>query len=1004
MMSLWSAFCNRVVCQPVIPVQPALSTVRSSASLLGQMKWEPAVNSPFDHHHRRPGQRAMHRTLASLVLVACLAIAFSYLELYDDARSILFRKYHHRHHKHRPHNADEIIGHCEQLKVAMDLPHDDFWKRSVSDRYEQGTPPVLIKNGKIWTGRKNGTQILHGDILLDKGLIKDVGDFNVALLEEIFGGHLQVVDVQGAWVTPGIVDIHSHIGDAPVPLMKGAIDAVTSSNIAAPWLRSLDGLNTHDESYPLSIAGGVTTALVLPGSEAAIGGQAYVIKLRETSERSPSAMLLEPPYHINTSFPNPNLKPRWRHMKHACGENPSQEFKGTRMDTIWAFREAYNTAKEVKERQDEFCGKVLSKKVDWRRVGEFPDPLKWEALVDVLRGRVKLHIHCYEEVDMDAMVRLSNEFKFPIAAFHHASEAYLVPDLLKKAYGKTPAVALFATAAGYKREAYRASEFAPKLLAKNGIAVSMKSDHPLMDSRHLLYEAQQAFYYGLPWNLAIASVTSTSAETMGLGHRIGYIKEGYDADVVVWDSHPLALGATPAQVFIDGVPQLYNPQVAKKPANYQRLPRLPKFDEEAEKAVQYDGLPPLEPKKATAETIVFTNVRQAMQRSRKGITSLFSTENGTVEGTVIVEKGKIVCAGAVDSCSRHLNGIEVQTVDLEGGSITPGFVSYGSRLGLQHVDAEDSTNDGTILDALQNGLPNVMGGDTAIVRAADGLVYASRDAYIAYRAGVTSAVVAPKSDGFFGGLGVHFSTGASSRVESGALLQEITALHISVLRNNVLGHKPGKPSVSTQIATLRRLLSGKVDGALGHFFQQVREGSLPLVIEAHNADIIATLITIKQQTEVETGVSIRMTITGASEAHLLAKELANARVGVILSPSRPFPMTWEQRRIMPGPPITKETALTVLKNEGVLVGLGCSGRWDARNLPFDITWAAIDASGHLTRDEAFAIGSSNIETLLGVERDPDTVDLVATKGGDLLDFHSKVVAIVSPIGKGVYLV
>lgn len=75
------------------------------------------------------------------------------------------------------------------------------------------------------------------------------------------------------------------------------------------------------------------------------------------------------------------------------------------------------------------------------------------------------------------------------------------------------------------------------------------------------------------------------------------------------------------------------------------------------------------------------------------------------------------------------------------------------------------------------------------------------------------------------------------------------------------------------------------------------QGSLPLVIEAHNADIIATLITVKQQTEIESGHSIRMTITGASEAHLLAKELANARVGIILSPSRPFPLTWEQRRM-----------------------------------------------------------------------------------------------------------
>lgn len=230
------------------------------------MKWEAAANSPFDYHHPRP-QRAMRRTLPSLILVACLAIAFSYLELYDGARDILLRKHQH----HRPDNADNIIARCRQLKITMDSSQDEFWKRSVSDRFEPGTSPVLIKNGRIWTGHKNGTQIVHGDILLDKGLIKKVGDLDVAILEETLGQRLQVVDAQGAWVTPGIVDIHSHIADAPIPLMKGAMDAASLESITAPWLRSLDGLNTHDESYPLSIAGGVTTALVLPGSEAAIG-------------------------------------------------------------------------------------------------------------------------------------------------------------------------------------------------------------------------------------------------------------------------------------------------------------------------------------------------------------------------------------------------------------------------------------------------------------------------------------------------------------------------------------------------------------------------------------------------------------------------------------------------------------------------------------------------------------------------------------------------------------
>ncbi|KAG5715390.1 hypothetical protein E4T56_gene18308, partial [Termitomyces sp. T112] len=107
--------------------------------------------------------------------------------------------------------------------------------------------------------------------------------------------------------------------------------------------------------------------------------------------------------------------------------------------------------------------------------------------------------------------------------------AYLVPNLIKKAYGLTPAVAMFATNARYKREAYRGSEFAPRILADNGIKVVMKSDHPVLNSRHLVFEAQQAHYYGLLDNLALASVTSTPATVIGLDHRIGFIKQGYDA-------------------------------------------------------------------------------------------------------------------------------------------------------------------------------------------------------------------------------------------------------------------------------------------------------------------------------------------------------------------------------------------------------------------------------------------------------------------------------------------
>lgn len=274
-----------------------------------------------------------------------------------------------------------------------------------------------------------------------------------------------------------LVDLHSHLGVYSAPALSGASDGNSRHGITQPWLRSLDGLNTHDDAYALSISGGVTTANVLPGSANAIGGQAFTIKLRKTKERSASSLLLEPPLGINGSVQEEAKGVRWRQMKHACGENPSRVYGNTRMDNIWSFRLAYDTARTIRDSQDAYCSSALAG--DWSSIQgqKFPESLQWEALVDVLRGRVKVHTHCYEAVDLDGVVRLTNEFKFPIAAFHHAHETYLVPDLLKKAYGHPPAIAMFATNARYKRESYRGSEFAAKILNENGLDVVMKVGH-----------------------------------------------------------------------------------------------------------------------------------------------------------------------------------------------------------------------------------------------------------------------------------------------------------------------------------------------------------------------------------------------------------------------------------------------------------------------------------------------------------------------------------------------
>ncbi|KAH8825118.1 carbohydrate esterase family 9 protein [Flagelloscypha sp. PMI_526] len=808
---------------------------------------------------------------------------------------------------HRPLHADRNLARCSSLKDVA-APPPDFHARTKSDRFVAGTPPTWIKNARIWTGNDNGTEVLHGDIFIDQGLVKEIGNVEAQ--------SIRALDAEGSWVTPGISQ-SAGVG-------------------AAPGLEGADDVNSL---------------------------KAFPIKLRHTEERTPGSMLVEPAIQVQYNGSASGGFVPWR-------ENPT-----IGMDTIWHFRESYNEARKLVQSQDDYCAKAEANQ--WADLGDFPEDLQWEALADVIRGRVKVNIHCYEAVDIDDLVRLSNEFKFPIAAFHHAHETYLVPETLKKAWGiaypfcavlaanprslgPTPGAALFATLGRYKKEAYRGSEFAPRILASHGIDVSMKSDHSVLDSRFLIYEAQQAHFYGLPENLALASVITTSARRAGLDHRLGYIREGWDADLIIWDSHPLNLAATPKQVFIDGIAQL------DAPLWLQELLPVPNFDKEAEEAVKWDGLPPLKPK-ATEGDVIFLNVA-----------TIFSREAGEIRSQVLPS------SQGVAQNARPMWPDSPRLLIFQGGSIFPGLTTFGSPLGVSEIDQEDSTNDGIVYDPFSSGR---FAGDNTLFRAFDGLSYGGRDELLAYvYGGVTTAVSAPRSYGFFSGLGVAFSLGADHKLEKGAVVQDITAVHITV--SHLFG---SKPSVSTQIGVLRKLLLEDQE-----WFGKVANGTIPLVVAAASRDIIASLLSLKKEIENAKGSILKLTIAGGSEAHLLAKELGEAGVGVIIDPPKPFPTYWEDRRILAGPPLTEDTVVTKLRKHNVTVALGITESWQARNLRFELGYAALQAGGSLSVEQALSLATTNVEKLLGVDVEANNSDLVAMSGGSLLDFTASVAAILSP--------
>ena len=188
----------------------------------------------------------------------------------------------------------------------------------------------------------------------------------------------------------------------------------------------------------------------------------------------------------------------------------------------------------------------------------------------------------------------------------------------------------------------------------------------------------------------------------------------------------MALGATPKQVFIDGIPQLHSAHVVNKPQSFQRSPRVPNFDKEAADAVKYEGLPPLYPRKATSD-VLFTNVKAVYIPASGDIQQVFHAQHDSL-GVVFVRNGVVVCSGLRSSCLTSAISADAEVIDLRGGSISPGLVTFGSPLGLEEINQESSTNDGVVRDPLVKALPNILGGDGAMVRAADGLQYGTRDA------------------------------------------------------------------------------------------------------------------------------------------------------------------------------------------------------------------------------------------------------------------------------------
>jgi len=385
-----------------------------------------------------------------------------------------------------------------------------------------GHHDVVIKNATVMTVTHGN--IKNGAVYIKDGKIAAVGE-NVNA-----PASATVIDAGGKYLTPGIVDSHSHIA------LDDDVNEATSP--ITPQMMMKDAFNYQDKAIYRALAGGVTTSLLLHGSANMIGGQAVVIKHKYGASRD--EML----------FPNAPQS-----IKFASGENPKRVYGGreqmpsTRMGNFAVQREALVQAQDYMREWDNYNEKVKRGDKDAKDASPPKHDLKLEALADVLRGKLMVQIHIYRADEMLTEIAMAKEFGYKIRAFHHALEAYKVADQLA---ASNIAIATFSDWWGYKQEAWDAIPWNAVMSMRKGVRVAIKSDSEDY-TRRLNQEAAKTIRYGgATEEEALKMITLNPAWIVGVDDRVGSIDVGKDADLVIWDGYPLSSYGVPEKVLIDG--------------------------------------------------------------------------------------------------------------------------------------------------------------------------------------------------------------------------------------------------------------------------------------------------------------------------------------------------------------------------------------------------------------------------------------------------------------------
>ena len=708
---------------------------------------------------------------------------------------------------------------------------------------------VALKAGRIHPVA--GEPIDHGVLVVRGGKVVAVGKEGEVPIPE----GAEVRELPDAVIIPGLVDSHSHIGIYPRPHVPANSDGNEMSGPVQPGLRALDAIWPDDPGIRMAVAGGVTTANIMPGSGNAIGGQTVYVKLRggriEDMRVSDGGVL--------------------GGLKMANGENPKGygrrgQAPFTRMKIAALQREQFVKAREYQRKWQSYRDSVAQGK----KAAEPETDLTLEPLVEVLERKRTVHFHCHRADDILTAVRLSEEFGFELV-LQHCTEGYRVADELARK--KIPASLTLVDSPGGKAEVMGLLEENAAILDRAGVKVAVNTDDFITESRFLLRTGSIAVRGGMPEAAALRALTLHPAQMLHLDRRVGTLEPGKDADFVVLSGAPFSVYTQVLETWIDGV-RVFD-RSNKRDWSYQAggfaladLTRLP------------DAPKPAKPLPAAKAPAAPANGPAPGKRFAVRAGRIHTAAGKPIlDGVVLVEDGKIAAVGRAGEVQIP-NGVPVVTAV----EVTPGLIDAHSVCGLSgslNVPADqdqDETSDPnqadlrvidgfnpnepfmeflrsqgvTVVHALP-GRANVIAGQSGIFRTHARTV---EQATLRFPAAVlVNLGEAPKE--------AYRDKSPRTRMAVAALVRNTLAGAKNYHAKRAAAEPDKRPPLNPKYEALGPVLAGKV----------------PVVFGAHRADDIATALRLAEEFKLKPVLSL------ATEGYLMADAIAESKAPVVVHPT-----------------------------------------------------------------------------------------------------------------------